>query len=100
TDAMCAIWIVCSRLPIQCGMYWTTSVGEIETCVGNRWLPRLQRLARNTWAPGIRGVGRGVPETQQPPHATRPGSNHISTVFQSVVGILNRELGRTPTVAL
>ena len=36
TEAMCAMWIVCSRFPSQCGMYWTTSVGEIETCAGNR----------------------------------------------------------------
>src|SRR5581483_3814791 len=48
TDERCAMWIVSSRLPIHRGVYCTTLVGVICTWVGNRWLPRLQRLARNT----------------------------------------------------
>src|SRR4051812_8814374 len=40
--------MVSSRRPNQRGVYWTTAVGVISTCVGNRRLPELRRLARNT----------------------------------------------------
>jgi hypothetical protein len=30
------MWIECSSLPNHCGVKWTTLVGEIDTCVGNR----------------------------------------------------------------
>ena len=48
TDAMCAMWMVSSRRPTHRGVYCTTLVGVISTCVGNRRLPELTRLARKT----------------------------------------------------
>ena len=54
TDATCAMWIVSSCRPIHRGLYWTTLDGVIRTCVGNRWLPELRRLARKT-SPGANG---------------------------------------------
>src|SRR5205814_6114151 len=43
-----------SSFPIHRGVYWTTLVGVICTCVGKRWLPLLRRLARKT-SPGANG---------------------------------------------
>src|SRR3954470_12730728 len=40
--------MVSSRRPNDRGVYCTTEVGAISTCVGNRWLPALRRLARKT----------------------------------------------------
>src|SRR5438034_507262 len=40
--------MVSSCLPIHRGVYCTTLVGVISTCVGNSRLPRLMRLARKT----------------------------------------------------
>ena len=52
TDATWAMWIDCSRRPNHCGVNCTTLAGVMATCVGNRRLPRLQRLARKTCSPG------------------------------------------------
>src|ERR1700676_1224366 len=42
------MWMVSSCLPIPRGVYCTTLEGVMSTCVGKRWLPLLNRLARNT----------------------------------------------------
>src|SRR5579864_5028115 len=42
------MWMVSSCLPIHRGVYCTTLDGVISTCVGKRWLPPLNRLARKT----------------------------------------------------
>src|SRR5881396_3403209 len=68
-DAMCAMWIDSSCRPIQCGVYCTTLAGEMRTWVGNRWLPLLSRLARNT-SPGAKG--RPLSHTHQPSNPTTP----------------------------
>ena len=36
TDAMCAMWMDSSWRPIQRGVYCTTLVGVMRTCVGKR----------------------------------------------------------------
>src|SRR3954468_9181399 len=54
TDATCAMWITSSLWPIHFGLYWTTLSFVIATCVGNRRLPELQRLARDT-SPAVNG---------------------------------------------
>src|SRR5438045_1169849 len=74
--------MVSSCRPIQRGVYWTTLVGVISTCVGNRSLPELRRLARNT-SPDAKG--RPFRQIQRPtittsaatapsPHRSQSGS--------------------------
>ena len=42
TDEICAMWIDSSCLPIHRGVYWTTALGVISTCVGSSRLPAAQ----------------------------------------------------------
>src|SRR4029079_11199621 len=85
TEATCAIWMVCSCLPNQRGLYWTTLVDVMATCVGNRWLPRLRRLARNT-SPVVNG--RLFDQAQYPNTTTiakRAAAVHQSHAYSPLI---------------
>src|SRR5213592_4945526 len=70
--------MVSSRRPNHRGVYWTTLVGVTKTCVGRRWLPRLQRLARNT-SPAAKGRPfRQIHRIRIAATATAAASSHQS----------------------
>ena len=69
TDDTCAMWIVSSWRPIQLGVYCTTLVGVISTCVGKRRLPRLSG-SRGRRRPRRKAALRQTTARQQQPTPT------------------------------
>src|SRR6202049_4681518 len=63
------MWMVSSCLPVHRGVYCTTLDGVMSTCVGKRWLPPLNRLARNT---SPEANGRPFPQIHHPSSTSAP----------------------------
>src|SRR5438093_5653154 len=97
TDATCAMCIVSCCRPIHRGVCWTTLVGVMSTCVGNRRLPALIRLARKT-SPSAKGrFLRQITNTR--PIATRAAAPSVHT-SQSGIRDLDVKLFHTPQRSL